>query len=112
MAVEAKSKRKIPDLKGGLPWLVVLGLALETWAIVGLPPLAGFAGKQALSFQSPRWAKVVLIGLSLGTAVSFAKLPPLPKPEKGKRLGASPFSLAVWWPWESGAFSFSLSFCS
>jgi len=91
MAVEAKGKRDIPDLKGGLPWPVVLGLALGTWAIVGLPPLAGFAGKQALSFQSPSWAKAAVIGLSLGTAVSFAKLLLLLKPKKGGTLGGFPF---------------------
>ncbi len=116
MAVEAKGKRNIPELKGGLPWPVVMGLALGTWAIVGLPPLAGFAGKQALSFQGPGWAKGVLIGLSLGTAVSFAKLLPLLKPEKGGTLGGLPFlaggvvALGIWgfflfpellqpWPW-------------
>jgi multicomponent Na+:H+ antiporter subunit D len=71
MAVEAKGARTLAELKGGLPRPVVLGLALGTWAIVGLPPLAGFAGKNALSFASPTWAKALLQGLSLGTCGLF-----------------------------------------
>jgi len=94
MAVEAKGARTLAELKGGLPRPVVLGLALGTWAIVGLPPLAGFAGKNALSFASPTWAKALLQGLSLGTAVYFAKLLPLFKPEKGSSLGGIPFLAA------------------
>jgi len=94
MAVEAKGARTLAELKGGLPRPVVLGLALGTWAIVGLPPLVGFAGKNALSFASPTWAKALLQGLSLGTAVSFAKLFPLCKPEKGGSLGGIPFLAA------------------
>lgn len=102
MAVEAKGKRDVADLKGGLPWPVVLGLALGTWAIVGLPPLAGFAGKTALSAAGPIWAKALFLALSLGTAVSFAKLLPLLKPANRSAVGGIPFlaagvaALGIW----------------
>ncbi len=49
-------------------------LALGTLAIVGLPPLAGYAAKGLLAAGAPLWGKWALTLLSLGTAASFAKL--------------------------------------
>lgn len=102
MAVEVKGRRTIADLKGGLPWPVVFGLALGIWAILGLPPLAGFAAKNAVSSAGQIWTKGLFMGLSLGTAVYFAKLFPLLKPESRGSLGGIPLlaggvvALGIW----------------
>jgi len=49
-------------------------LAIGTLAIVGFPPLAGYAAKGLLAAGAPPWGKWALTFLSLGTAASFAKL--------------------------------------
>lgn len=83
-AIEEVGERKIQRLSGKLSWPSALGLAVGTWAIVGLPPLAGFAGKEMLSLAVPSPAGWALTVLSLGTATSFAKLLPLFWPAKGR----------------------------
>ncbi|MGB9757463.1 MAG: complex I subunit 5 family protein [Candidatus Bipolaricaulaceae bacterium] len=101
-AIEGAGKRKISELRGGLPWPAVLGLALGAWAIAGLPPLAGFPGKYALALSSPIWAKGILLGLSLGTAASFSKLLPILQPKNGDQAGgiflltAAILGLGIW----------------
>ncbi|MEN3011245.1 MAG: proton-conducting transporter membrane subunit [Candidatus Bipolaricaulaceae bacterium] len=75
--VEARGVRSIGELAGRMPWPAVLGLALGSAAIAGLPPLASFAAKTALTAGQPLWAKLVLVLLILGTAASFAELLPL-----------------------------------
>lgn len=73
-------KREIKELAGRLSWPVAVGLGVGTWAIAGLPPLAGFAAKGFLSQGAPFWAKAVFSGLGIGTAASFSKLIPLLRP--------------------------------
>ncbi|MBC7093333.1 hypothetical protein H5T53_04945 [Candidatus Bipolaricaulota bacterium] len=78
--IEGMGVRSIPALAGHLSLPVVLGLGVGTWAIVGLPPLAGFAAKGALAAGVPSAAKWVLFALGVGTAASFSKLIPLLRP--------------------------------
>lgn len=52
-------------------------LALGTLAIVGFPPLAGYAAKGLLAAGSPPWGQWALTALALATASYFAKLLPL-----------------------------------
>lgn len=94
--VEGAGRRGIPDLAGRLSVPVVGALAVGTWAIVGLPPLAGFAAKGALAQSAPAWAKGVFIALGLGTAASFSRLVPLFRPSGRGRPGGLPvLGLAV-----------------
>ncbi len=83
-AIEEASERHIAKLKGKLAWPSALGLAVGTWAIVGLPPLAGFAGKETLSLAVPAPVGWILTALSFGTAAAFAKLLPLFWPGQGR----------------------------
>lgn len=76
-AVEAVGKRDILSLAGRLPSPAAIGLAVGTAAIVGLPPLAGFVGKELLGVMVPPAFSWTLTVLTLGTAASFSKLLPL-----------------------------------
>lgn len=102
-AIEEVGERNIAGLKGKLAWPSALGLAVGTWAIVGLPPLAGFAGKETLSLAVPAPVGWILTALSFGTAASFAKLLPLFWPWQGQRkmggivlLGCGVLGLGLW----------------
>ena len=86
-AVEGTGRREIAALAGQLSVPVALSLAVGTWAIVGLPPLAGFAAKGVLAQAAPAWTKTVLFALGVGTAASFAKLLPLFRPVGKGRVG-------------------------
>lgn len=86
-AIEETEEREIAHLAGRLAWPTALGLAVGTWAIVGLPPLAGFAAKEALTADLPLPMKAVFVALSAGTVAAFAKLIPLVRP--GPRREAS-----------------------
>ncbi len=76
-AVERRGTRTISELAKGVPWPAVLGLALGAWALVGLPPLAGFTAKACLGANQPLWAKAFLLLLGVGTAAYLARLLPL-----------------------------------
>lgn len=76
-AVEEGKARTISELAGRTPWSAALGLALGTWAIVGLPPLAGFSAKAFLVANQPLWAKSFFLLLSMGTAAYFVRILPL-----------------------------------
>ncbi len=89
--VESTGKRTIADLAGNLPLPAAMGLALGSWAIVGLPPLLGYAAKNALSLGMPAWGKAVLLLFTLGTATLFARLFPLFRPRGRGRLGGIPW---------------------
>ncbi len=75
--VEAVGERDIPSLAGRLPRPVAWGLALGTWTIVGLPPLAGFVSKEYLGIVASSGFSWICALLAVGTAASFAKLIPL-----------------------------------
>lgn len=89
-AVEARGMRFVSELAGRVPWPAALGLGLGSWAIVGLPPLAGFAAKGFVSLGQPSWAKALFILLGMGTAASFAKLLPLFRGHGHGKLGGIP----------------------
>lgn len=89
-AVERAGKRTIAELAGQLSRPVALGLVLGTWAIAGLPPLAGFAAKGALAQGAPAWAKAAFYALGIGTAASFSKLLPLVRPTGPGKPGGLP----------------------
>lgn len=78
-AVRAAGARDIPGLVGKkIPMQARLGLLIGTLAIVGLPPLAGFAGKAILHGESGDVPFQVILGIiSLGTVISFSKLVPV-----------------------------------
>ncbi len=86
-AIEERGERAFDRLAGTLPWGVALGLVVGSWAIVGLPPLAGFTAKGALSAGLPSWAKALAVALSLGTAAAFWRVVPLLR-SRGARRGA------------------------
>lgn len=92
-AIEETGEREIASLAGRLSWPCALGLAVGTWAIVGLPPLAGFTAKGALTADLAPAARAVVVALSVGTAASFAKVIPLVGP--GPKRSASPGGVAV-----------------
>ncbi len=116
-AVEARGARSIPELAGRVPWPAALGLALGTWAIVGLPPLAGFVAKGFLILGHPAWVKASFVLLGMGTAASFAKVLPLFQGQGGGKAGGVVFlavgliALGVWgvlnnpacWAWQNWA---------
>lgn len=86
-AVKAAGRKGIPGLiakRSQIPLATRAGLLVGTMGIMGLPPLAGFCGKSLLSagVKSPV-IQAVLILVSLGTVVSFAKLVPLFRLERG-----------------------------
>lgn len=83
--IEATGEREIRRLAGRMPGPVALGLAMGSWAIAGIPPLAGFVAKEALGGAVPPPFSVILTALSLGTAASFSRLLPL---FRGKGKGA------------------------
>lgn len=83
-AIAQAGSRRIRDLGGRLGWGPALGLAVGTWAIAGLPPLAGFTAKGVLGATLPAWGKWLLFALGVGTVASFAKLVPLLRPGGGK----------------------------
>ncbi len=89
-AVEKSGVRSIAELSGKIPRPAALGLALGSLAIVGLPPLAGFAAKGLLSLGQPLWVKTIFFSLSVGTAASFAKLIPLFRGQGTGRFGGIP----------------------
>ncbi len=78
-AVQSAGRRDIPGLVGKrIPVQARLGLLVGTLAIIGFPPLAGFAGKAVLSGGSGNVAFQVILGvISLGTVIAFSKLVPV-----------------------------------
>jgi len=95
--------REIPRLKEQLPRSSAWGLAIGTWSIVGLPPLAGFVSKEFLGTLVPPLYGWALTLLGVGTAASFAKLLPLlrPGPAQGQwrgvaLLGAGVLGFSAW----------------
>ena len=86
-AVQATKRRTIPGLiveRAQIPLAVRVGLLVGTMGIMGLPPLAGFCGKSLLEsgVRSPV-LKGILFLLSIGTVISFSKLIPLFRFERG-----------------------------
>jgi len=86
-AVQATGKEDIPGLiakRSQIPVATRVGLLIGTMGIMGLPPLAGFCGKTLLSngTDSPV-IQAILVLLSIGTVISFAKLLPLFRLERG-----------------------------
>jgi len=91
-AVQTAGKGNIPDLiarRAKIPLSARIALLVGTLGIMGVPPFAGFCGKTLLSngTESPV-IQAILVLLSIGTVISFAKLLPL------FRLGRAPSS-----PW-------------
>ena len=87
VAVQTAGEGDIPGLiarRAKIPLSARVALLVGTLGIMGVPPLAGFCGKSLLSagVQSPV-IQTVLILISLGTVVSFAKLVPLFRIERG-----------------------------
>jgi len=102
-AIVQAGLRRIGELGGRLSWGPAMGLAVGTWAIAGLPPLAGFAAKGVLGAALPAWGKWLLLALGVGTVTSFAKLVPLLRPRGGRLqlAGEIPlvlalFALSIW----------------
>ena len=92
-AVQATKRRTIPGLiveRAQIPLAARVGLLVGTVGIMGLPPFAGFCGKSLLvsGVRSPVVQGVLLV-LSIGTVISFAKLIPLFRFERGP---SSPWS--------------------
>ncbi len=81
--IEAVGVREIPHLAGRLPRAAGWGLALGTWSIAGLPPLAGFVAKEFLGGLVPSPYAWALTLLGVGTAASFSKILPLLHPARG-----------------------------
>ncbi len=94
-AIAAGGSRRIDELSGRLSLSTSLALGLGTAAIVGLPPLAGFAAKGILGGSLPGWGKWTLFGLGVGTAASFAKLIPLLVPGPPGRAWRGEWPLAL-----------------
>jgi len=97
-AIEERGERTFDQLAGNLSWGVALGLAVGSWAIVGLPPLAGFAAKGALSAGLSPLAKGLIVALSVGTAAAFSKVLPLLRsrgPKRGAEAGVVGLILAL-----------------
>lgn len=84
VAVHSTGQRDIPGLAGKVPPSAAWGLALGTAAIVGLPPLAGFVGKEYLGIVTPPALSWTLTALAVGTAASFSKLLPLFRAGRGE----------------------------
>lgn len=87
VVVQTAGEGDIPGLiarRAKIPASARVALLVGTLGIMGVPPLAGFCGKSLLSagVQSPV-IQTVLILISLGTVVSFAKLIPLFRIERG-----------------------------
>ncbi len=76
-AVEAVGERDIGALAGKLPRPAAWGLAFGTGAIVGLPPLAGFVGKEYIGAVAPPPFSWLAVLLAVGAAAAFVKLVPL-----------------------------------
>jgi len=102
-AIVQAGLRRIGELGSRLSWGPAMGLAVGTWAIAGLPPLAGFAAKGVLGAALPAWGKWLLLALGVGTVTSFAKLVPLLRPRGGRLqlAGEIPlvlalFALSIW----------------
>ncbi len=86
-AVKATKRRTIPGLiveRAQIPLAARVGLLVGTMGIIGLPPFAGFCGKSLLvsGARSPVVQGVLLV-LSIGTVISFTKLIPLFRFERG-----------------------------
>jgi multicomponent Na+:H+ antiporter subunit D len=61
-----------------IPWGTRLALLVATLGIVGLPPLAGFDAKAILEEGLAGWTlHIIVIAISVGTALSFAKFVPI-----------------------------------
>jgi len=92
-AVQATGQKDIPGLiikRTQIPLAARVGLLVGTIGIMGIPPFAGFCGKTLLSngTESPMMQTILLL-LSVGTVISFAKLIPLFRFERGP---SSPWS--------------------
>ncbi|HAF71269.1 MAG: Multisubunit sodium/proton antiporter, MrpD subunit (2.A.63.1) [Acetothermia bacterium 64_32] len=111
-AIQEAGSRQIAELGGRLPWGPAMGLALGTWSIAGLPPLAGFVAKGLLCADLPPWGKWLVFALGVGTVASFSKLIPLLRPRGNgpSPTGEIPLFLALasfsFW----GFFSYPLLF--
>jgi multicomponent Na+:H+ antiporter subunit D len=86
-AVQATGREDIPGLiarRARIPLAARVGLLVGTLGIMGIPPFAGFCGKTLLSngTDSPV-IQAILVLLSIGTVISFAKLLPLFRLERG-----------------------------
>ncbi|MGC9529527.1 MAG: proton-conducting transporter membrane subunit [Candidatus Bipolaricaulaceae bacterium] len=55
--VDTAGRRRLPELTGRLHRSTTVALGWGMWAIVGLPPLSGFALKEGLGAASPAWAQ-------------------------------------------------------
>jgi len=92
-AVQATGREDIPGLiarRSRIPLATRVGLLVGTMGIMGIPPLAGFCGKTLLSNGADSVAiQMILFLLSIGTVISFAKLIPLFRLERGP---SSPWS--------------------
>ena len=80
-AVQATGRGDIPGLiarRSRIPLATRVGLLVGTMGIMGIPPLAGFCGKTLLSNGAESLViQMILVLLSIGTVISFAKLIPL-----------------------------------
>ena len=95
-AVQATGREDIPGLaarRSQIPLATRVGLLVGTIGIVGMPPLAGFCGKTLLSNGAESVViQAIIVLLSIGTVVSFAKLIPLFHLERGP---STPWSKTV-----------------
>ena len=86
-AVQVTKRRTIPGLiveRAQIPLAARVGLLVGTMGIMGLPPFAGFCGKSLLeSGVGAPVLKGILFLLSIGTVISFSKLIPLFRFERG-----------------------------
>ena len=99
-AVQATGHRKISDLAWkDVPITARVGLLVGTSAIIGLPPLAGFAGKALIHGDIP--VQVTIGIISLATATAFSRVVPLfrfthpGKPDGTKLLSYSILALPI-----------------
>ena len=64
--------------KQSIPWGTRIALLIAVLGIIGLPPLAGFSAKAILEDGLPTTAlRLIMLLISIGTVMSFAKLTPV-----------------------------------
>ena len=87
VAVQATGREDIPGLiarRARIPLATRVGLLVGTMGIMGMPPFAGFCGKTLLGNGAESLViQAILVLVSIGTVVSFAKLVPLFHLERG-----------------------------
>ena len=95
-AVQATGREDIPGLiarRSRISLASRVGLLVGTMGIMGMPPFAGFCGKSLLSNGAESLViQTILVLLSIGTVISFAKLIPLFRLERGP---STPWSKTV-----------------